>query len=106
MIVTNTETVPGYRITRYLGMVQGSTVRAKHLGRDILSGLKNLVGGELTSYTELMSEARAESIARMTEEAERMGADAVVNVRLATATVTSGAAELLAYGTAVELGRE
>lgn len=106
MIVTNTETVPGYRITRYLGMVQGSTVRAKHLGRDILLGLKNLVGGELTAYTELMSEARAESIARMTEEAERLGAHAVVNVRLATASVTGGAAELLAYGTAVELRRD
>ncbi|MBB4210731.1 uncharacterized protein YbjQ (UPF0145 family) [Rhodothalassium salexigens DSM 2132] len=105
LIVTNTETVPGHRVVEQLGVVQGSTVRAKHLGRDILAGLKNLVGGELKSYTALMTEAREEAIARLVAEADGLGADAVVNLRLSTMTVTDGAAEILAYGTAVRLVR-
>lgn len=103
MIVTNTDEVAGRRVDRVLGLVQGSTVRAKHLGTDILSGLKNLVGGELRSYTGLMSDARQEALNRMIAEAEAMGADAVLTVRFSTASITSGAAELLAYGTAVIL---
>lgn len=103
MIITNIETVPGRTITEPLGLVQGSTVRTKHVGRDIAAFLKNIVGGELLGYTELMVEARREAIARMTGEAEALGADAVVNVRLSTASISGGAAELLAYGTAVKL---
>lgn len=103
LVVTNTEDVPGYAVTAHLGMVQGSTVRAKHVGRDIMAGLKNIVGGELRGYTELMEDARAEAIRRMETQALALGADAVVNVRLATSTITQGAAELLAYGTAVKL---
>jgi uncharacterized protein YbjQ (UPF0145 family) len=100
MIVVNTESVPGYRLVRVLGLVQGNTVRAKHLGRDIMAGFKNLVGGELKGYTELLTEARSEAIQRMIEEAQRMGANAVLNVRFSTSAVTQGAAELYAYGTA------
>ncbi len=103
MIISNIETIPGRRISAHLGLVQGSTVRAKHIGRDILAGLKNIIGGEIASYTELMAEAREEAIARMAAEAESLGADAVLNVRLATVSITGGAAELLAYGTAVRL---
>lgn len=103
LVVTNTESVPGYQVTAQLGMVQGSTVRAKHVGRDIMAGLKNIVGGELRGYTELMEDARGEAIRRMETQALALGADAVVNVRLATSTITQGAAELLAYGTAVKL---
>ncbi|GER07101.1 hypothetical protein GCM10007972_18710 [Iodidimonas muriae] len=103
MIIITTDTVPGQEVREILGVVQGSTVRAKHLGRDIMAGLKNIVGGELHGYTELMQEAREEAINRMAKEAEKLGADAVLNVRLATASVTGGAAEILAYGTAVRL---
>ena len=103
MIVTNTETVPGKTIVEFYGMVSGSTVRAKHLGKDILASLKNLVGGELTSYTELLNEARQEAMQRMFQEAESMGANAVVNVRFSTSSVAQGAAELFAYGTAVRV---
>ncbi len=103
MIVTNTETVPGKTIVEFYGMVSGSTVRAKHLGKDILASLKNLVGGELTSYTELLNEARQEAIQRMFQEAESVGANAVVNVRFSTSSVAQGAAELFAYGTAVRV---
>ncbi|MFQ5348223.1 MAG: YbjQ family protein [Rhodothalassiaceae bacterium] len=103
MIVSSIDSVPGRRVIEHLGLVQGSTVRAKHVGRDILAGLKNIVGGEIRSYTELMAEARQEAIARMAAEAESLGADAVLNVRLATVSITGGAAELLAYGTAVRL---
>lgn len=103
MIVTNIEAVPGKEITGDLGLVQGSTVRTKHLGRDIMASLKNIVGGELEGYTELLAEARREAIERMVFEAEALGADAVVNVRLSTASITGGAAEILAYGTAVRL---
>jgi uncharacterized protein YbjQ (UPF0145 family) len=103
MIITNIETVPGKRVTEHLGLVLGSTVRTKHVGKDILAGLKNIVGGELKGYTDLLVEARNEAISRMTEQAEAIGADGVINVRLATSSITSGAAELLAYGTAVKL---
>ena len=103
MIITNVETVPGREIVEHYGIVQGSTVRAKHLGRDFMAGLKNLVGGELKGYTELLSEAREEAVARMVQQAEGMGANAVVNVRFATSSVAQGAAELFAYGTAVKV---
>lgn len=101
MIVTNIETVPGKQIVRHLGMVQGSTVRAKHVGRDILAGLKNIVGGELKAYTELLSESREQATQRMLEQAQAVGANAVVNVRFSTSSVAVGAAELFVYGTAV-----
>lgn len=103
MIVVNTETVPGRTITQLLGLVQGNTIRAKHLGRDIAASFKNLVGGEIRGYTELLTEARREAVTRMMAQAEQLGADAIVNVRFTTSAVTSGAAELYAYGTAVKL---
>ncbi|MFZ5828604.1 MAG: YbjQ family protein [Planctomycetota bacterium] len=103
MIVVNTEFVPGKHIVEVKGLAQGSTVRAKHIGRDIAAGLKNLVGGELRGYTDLLIESRNEALGRMVAQAQQMGANAVVNVRLATSSVTSGASELLAYGTAVVL---
>jgi len=103
MIVTNTESIPGYRIVQVLGLVQGNTVRAKHLGRDIAAGLKNIVGGELRGYTELLTESRQEALQRMIAEAQQLGAHGVVNVRFTTSAITSGAAELFAYGTAVTL---
>jgi uncharacterized protein YbjQ (UPF0145 family) len=104
MIVVNTETIPGYQIVEVKGLVQGSTVRAKHVGRDIAASLKNLVGGELKGYTELLVESRREATERMLAQARELGANAVVNVRFATSSVTAGAAELYAYGTAVVLG--
>ena len=91
MLVVNTEIVPGHEITRVLGLVQGNTIRAKHVGRDIAAGLKNLVGGELKGYTELLTEARRQAIERMIAQAEQLGADAVVNVRFTTSAVTAGA---------------
>ena len=103
MILTNIESVPGREILKQLGLVNGSTVRAKHLGRDMLSGLKNLVGGELVAYTELMQEAREEATSRMIEQARKLQADAVVNVRYSTSSVAQGAAEIYVYGTAVQL---
>ena len=103
MILSNTETVPGKQIVRFYGVVSGSTVRAKHIGRDIMAGLKNIVGGELKGYTELLHEAREDAIARMVKEAESLGANAVVNVRFSTSSVAQGAAELFAYGTEVEV---
>ena len=101
MILTNLETVPGKAITRNLGLVMANTIRAKHVGRDIMAALKNIVGGELKGYTELMAEARQEAVDRMVAAAEERGANAVVNVRFSTSSVTQGAAELFAYGTAV-----
>ncbi len=102
MIVTTTENIPGYK-TELLGIVFGNTVRAKHIGKDILAGLKNIIGGELREYTEMLADARAEAMDRMISEAEKLGADAVVNVRFTTSETMAGAAELLAYGTAVKL---
>ena len=101
MILSNTETVPGKQITRFFGVVSGSTVRAKHIGKDIMASFKNIVGGELKAYTELISEAREDAVGRMVREAESLGANAVVNVRFSTSSVAQGAAELFAYGTAV-----
>ena len=101
VIITNTETVPGKSITKFYGVVTGSTVRAKNIRRDIAASLKNLVGGELKGYTELLEEARTEAMERMTQEAESVGANAIVNVRFSTTSVSQGAAELFAYGTAV-----
>ncbi|MGE5791954.1 MAG: YbjQ family protein [Bacteroidota bacterium] len=103
MLVSNLELVPGRRVKSHLGLVQGSTVRAKHAGKDILAGLKNIVGGELKAYTELMQEAREEAVQRMLAQAVSVGANAVLNVRFATTSITAGAAEILAYGTAVVL---
>ena len=101
MIVVNTEIVPGYEIVEMKGLVQGNTVRAKHVGRDIAASFKNIVGGELKGYTELLTESRREAITRMMQPAELLGANAVVNVRFSTSAITSGASEMMAYGTAV-----
>lgn len=101
MILSNTETIPGYQISRHVGLVQGNTVRAKHVGRDLMAGLKNIVGGELKGYTELLEDARKEATARMVEDAAAKGANAVVNVRFSTSAITAGASELYVYGTAV-----
>ena len=101
MIVVNTETVPGHTIHEMKGLVQGNTIRAKHMGRDIAAGFKNLVGGELKGYTELLTEARRQAMERMIAQAEQLGANAIVNVRFTTSAVTQGAAELYSYGTAV-----
>ena len=100
MIVVNTEGVPGYRTVELKGMVQGNTVRAKNVGRDIAASFKNLVGGELRGYTELLTESRREAVKRMMQQAEQLGANAVLNVRFSTSAITSGASEMLAYGTA------
>ena len=101
MIISNMEEIPGKHVVQHLGIVQGSTVRAKNVFRDIGASLKNLVGGELKSYTALMNESRQAAIDRMEQEAAALGANAVLNVRFSTSTITQGAAELLAYGTAV-----
>lgn len=102
MIITNIEKVPGKTIIQELGLVQGSTVRGKHLGKDIGAFFKGLVGGEIKGYSELLVEGREEAIERMKKEAESMGADAIVNVRMTTSSITGGAAELMVYGTAVK----
>ena len=103
MILTTTETIPGRTIKRFFGVVTGSTVRSKHIGRDFMAGLKNIFGGELKGYTELLQESREDALARMVQEAESLGANAVVNLRFATSSITQGAAELFAYGTAVQV---
>jgi uncharacterized protein YbjQ (UPF0145 family) len=103
MILTNIESVPGKEISEVLGIVKGNTVRAKWFGKDFLAGLRNLVGGELKEYTEMLTESREQAVERMTAEAESLGADAVINVRFVTSQITQGASELLAYGTAVKL---
>ncbi|MCK5802463.1 MAG: YbjQ family protein [Lentisphaeria bacterium] len=101
MIIATTDTIPGCRITKTIGLVRGNTIRARHLGHDIMAGLKNLVGGEIDEYTKLMAEAREQSLDRLTAEAGALGADAVVGLRFTTSSVMNGASELLAYGTAV-----
>lgn len=106
MIVVNTETIPGYRIIKCLGIVQGNVVRAKHIGRDIAAGLKNIVGGELRGYTELLTESRRTATERLLAQADELGANAVVNIRFSTSAVSQGAAELYIYGTAVLVERE
>lgn len=103
MLLSNLEIVPGRRVTKHLGLVQGSTVRAKHVGKDLFASLKNIVGGELKAYTELLQESRDEAVGRMVKQAEAIGANAVLNVRFATSSITQGAAEIFAYGTAVML---
>ncbi len=103
MIITNIEQIPGRTITEELGLVQGSTVRGKHIGKDIQAFFKGLVGGEIKGYSELLVEGREEALTRMEKCAEAVGADAIVNVRLTTSSIKGGAAELMAYGTAVKL---
>ncbi len=102
MIIVNTENIQGKEIREVLGLVRGSTVRARNIGRDIFAGLKNIVGGEISEYTQLMADSREEALYRMQMDAQRLGADAVVNVRFTTAAVMNGASEILAYGTAVK----
>jgi uncharacterized protein YbjQ (UPF0145 family) len=103
MIVTNIETIPGRTIVEHFGLVSGSTIRAKHLGRDLMASLKNLVGGELKGYTQLMAESRRQATERMIAQARQIGANAIINVRYSTSSVAQGAAELYAYGTAVKI---
>ena len=103
MIITTTETIAGRDIQETIGMVEGSATRARHLGSDIASGLKSLVGGELMGYTKLMEETRAQAVARLETSAKAKGADAVVGVRIATSMIMQGASEIVAYGTAVKL---
>lgn len=103
MLIINSDQLEGYQITEYLGLVRGNTIRAKHIGKDLLAGLRTIVGGEIKEYTEMLMEARNESIRRMTAHAEKLGADAIINVRFVTSQVMTGAAELLAYGTAVKI---
>ena len=106
MILVTTPDVPGHRITRTLGLVRGNTIRSRHLGRDIMAVFRNIAGGEIREYTKMLGEAREQAIDRMVEEAQALGADAVVSLRFQTAEVMSGAAEMLCYGTAVQLAPE
>jgi len=101
MIVVNTDYIPGYEITQLLGISQGNVVQSKHVGRDIVAGLKTIIGGEIKGYTEMLTEARTIALKRMSQEAEELGADAIINVRYTTSQVMQGSSELLAYGTAV-----
>ncbi len=103
MIITNIEYIPNKTIVEHFGLVSGSTVRAKNVGRDIAAGIKNIFGGELKGYTELLSESRDEAISRMKAQARSLGANAIINVRFSTSSVTAGAAELYVYGTAVRV---
>lgn len=103
MVLTNLETVPGKRIAEHFGLVAGSTVRAKHVGRDIMAGLKNIVGGELKGYTELLNDSRRQAVERMVAIAKKKGANAIVNIRFSTSSVAQGASELYVYGTAVRV---
>lgn len=103
MLLSNLEIVPGRKISKHLGLVQGSTVRSKHIGRDIMAGFKNVFGGELVGYTELLQESREEATQRMVAQAQSIGANAVLNIRFSTSSISQGAAELFAYGTAVIL---
>jgi uncharacterized protein YbjQ (UPF0145 family) len=105
MIVVTTPDVPGMRITVTFGLVRGSTIRTRHIGKDVIAALRNLAGGEVHEYTKMLAEAREQAIDRMVEEAQALGADAVVMVRFQTAEVMRGAAEMLCYGTAVRLER-
>lgn len=103
MLISNLEFMTGKKVNKHLGLVQGSSVRAKHAGRDIMSGIKNMFGGELTAYTELLQESREEATQRMIQQAQAVGANAVLNVRFSTSSITAGAAEIYVYGTAVIL---
>lgn len=106
MITVTSDSIPGKKIVKTFGLVRGNTIRARHVGRDIVAGLRNLVGGEITEYTKLMAESREQAIDRMRQEAERMGANAVVGLRFTTSVIMGGAAELLSYGTAVYVEEE
>jgi len=103
MLISNMEILPGKEVKTHLGLVQGSSVRAKHVGRDIMAGLKNIFGGELKGYTELLQESREEAMERMTQQAQAIGANAIINVRFSTSSVAQGAAEIYVYGSAVIL---
>ncbi len=103
MVITTQDEACDYEIVETLGLVRGNTIRARHVGKDILAGLRNIVGGEITEYTKMLGESREQALDRMVESAEKLGADGIVCVRFTTSTVTQGAAELLAYGTAVRL---
>lgn len=103
MLLSNLEFIPDRKVVRHLGLVQGSSVRAKHMGKDIMAGLRNMVGGEMKAYTELLNESREQAIERMQEQARQLGANAVLNIRFSTSSVAAGAAEIFAYGTAVVL---
>jgi uncharacterized protein YbjQ (UPF0145 family) len=101
MILVNNDFIPGKKIVKVLGLVRGNTIRARHIGLDIMAGLRTIVGGEVREYTKMLAETREQSLDRMTEEAIQMGANAVINIRFSTSMIMKGAAELLAYGTAV-----
>ncbi len=103
MIVVTTENIPGKKIVKTIGLVKGNTIRARHIGRDIMASFRNVVGGEITDYTKMMAESREQSLDRMIEEAKKLGANAIIGSRFITASVMQGAAELLAYGTAVTI---
>jgi uncharacterized protein YbjQ (UPF0145 family) len=103
MILTTTPEIPQQKIEKVLGIARGSTVRARNVGRDIFAGLKNIIGGEIEEYTKLQAESREQALQRMVEDAQKMGADAIVNIRFSTSTIMQGASEMLAYGTAVKL---
>lgn len=103
MLISNLELIPGKRVTEHLGLVQGSSVRTKHVGRDLMAGLKNIFGGELKGYTELLQESREEAMQRMQQQATAVGANAILNVRFSTSSIAQGAAEIYVYGTAVIL---
>lgn len=103
MLLITTETIKGREIGEVLGLVRGNTIRARHMGRDIMAGLRNIVGGEIKEYTRMLSQARNQAVERMVKEAEELGADAVIGMRFTTSQTMSGAAEILAYGTAVKL---
>lgn len=103
MIITTTETIPNREVVEILGISRGSTVRARNLGRDIFAGLKNIVGGEINEYTKLQAQSREQALQRMQQDAESMGADAIINLRFSTSVIMQGASEILAYGTAVKL---
>ena len=103
MIITTTDKIPSKEITEILGIARGSTVRARNIGRDIFAGLKNIVGGEIREYTQLQAQSREEALQRMEKDADNLGADAIINVRFATSVISQGAAEILAYGTAVKI---
>jgi uncharacterized protein YbjQ (UPF0145 family) len=101
MLLVTSDTIPGKRIVRVLGLVRGNTIRARHVGHDIMAALRNVVGGEISDYTKMVAESREQSVDRMVEEAEKLGANAVVTIRFSTSSMMQGAAELLCYGTAV-----
>jgi uncharacterized protein YbjQ (UPF0145 family) len=103
MIVVTTDFIPGRTVSKTLGLVRGNTIRARHIGRDIMAGLRNIVGGEIRDYTKMMAESREQAIDRMMEEAESLGADAIINVRFATSMIIQSASEILVSGTAVKL---